>query len=292
MIYLRELGFGAIGTARRDAGAVTRLLTLQANAKKPGTRMPYNALHIACNTENNVTQALWNDNAPTLFMMNCNDGTGTVRTPRHKPSETSSNAVVARAWFGSQNVKDLDEPYFAWLYNRFMGAVDVGDQLKSYNSGDRPIRRGGWQALWNWLLQTVLVNSYLLSIHANVEDHWKVEVKEKWTNQIKFRKEIMRALLHSTSSLQGTRKRPLSSGNIDEFLIPPKRYSQVRMAWVGKCRSCKGQRYGDTKRVVLGEIMPNQNLTSSRKRSQFECKECNIPLYKEGGCFNRFHKSK
>ncbi|KAH6723093.1 hypothetical protein BKA61DRAFT_685410 [Leptodontidium sp. MPI-SDFR-AT-0119] len=124
-------------------------------------------------------RALWNDNAPTLFMMNCTDGSGTVSTPRHKPSETSSNLAVARAWFGAENVKDLDEPYFAWLYNRVMGAVDVGDQLKSYNSRDRPIRRGGWQALWNWLLHTVLVNCYLLSIHANVDDHWHVEVKDK-----------------------------------------------------------------------------------------------------------------
>ncbi|PVH69287.1 hypothetical protein DL98DRAFT_625657, partial [Cadophora sp. DSE1049] len=129
MMYLRELGFSTIRTARRDAGIVQRLLTLQSNAKKAETRIPYNALFTAYNTDNTVTQALWNDNAPTLFIINCNDRTGTISTPRHKPSETSSNAT------------------FAWLYNQFMNAVDVGDQLKSYNSGDKPIRRGGWQAL-------------------------------------------------------------------------------------------------------------------------------------------------
>lgn len=80
MIYLRELGFGAIGTARRDAGIVERLLTFQANAKKPGTRIPYNALFAACNPNNNVVQALWNDNAPTLFMINCSDGSGIIST--------------------------------------------------------------------------------------------------------------------------------------------------------------------------------------------------------------------
>jgi hypothetical protein len=289
MMYLRELEFGAIGTARRDSGIVQRLLTLQANAKKSETRIPYNALFTACNTNNTVTQALWNDNAPTLFMMNCNDGSGTVSTIRHKPSETSSNAAISRPWFGEQNSKELDEPAFAWLYNQFMNAVDVGDQLKSYNSGDRPIRRGGWQALWNWLLQTVLVNSYLISIHANVQNHWQVEDKDRWTTQVKFRKEIIRALLHSTGSPLGTRKRHFSHGNIDESLIPAERHQKLRMTWRGDCKACQGERYGERRRVVLGETSANIQSFGKRSTVYFGCKQCNVHLCKEGPCFDRYH---
>ncbi|KAH9203377.1 hypothetical protein DL95DRAFT_349969 [Leptodontidium sp. 2 PMI_412] len=165
MGYLRELGFGAIGTARVDSGG--------------HHMMAYNELHIAYSPDNMVMHALWNDNAPSLFMSNCDDGHGTVNIPRHRPGETSANAAVARAWFGEETTKDLDEPFFAWLYNQFMNALDVGDQLKSYNSGDRAIRRGGWQALWQWLFNTILCNCYLLSIHANVDDHWHVTDKDK-----------------------------------------------------------------------------------------------------------------
>ncbi|PVH73226.1 hypothetical protein DL98DRAFT_538533 [Cadophora sp. DSE1049] len=125
IMYLRELNFGTISIIIWDTGIVQRLLTWQVNAKKSKTWIPYNTLFITCNTNNTVTQALWNDNAPTLFMINCSDGTGTVTTPRHKPSETSSNAAVSRPWFGDQYIKDLNKPEFAWLYNQFMNTVDI-----------------------------------------------------------------------------------------------------------------------------------------------------------------------
>ena len=49
-----------------------------------------------------------------------------------------------------------------------MNAVDQADQLRSYNSGLRRIRKGGWHAIWHFLFNTVLVNSYLLSFHSAV----------------------------------------------------------------------------------------------------------------------------
>ena len=97
------------------------------------------------------------------------DGTGTRSRERKRPKITSSSAKTARAVFGDQVRKILDIPEFIDDYNHLAKAVDRGDQLKCYNAGLRPIRRGGWQSLFHWLLNTVLVNSYLLSFYSNVD---------------------------------------------------------------------------------------------------------------------------
>jgi hypothetical protein len=47
-----------------------------------------------------------------------------------------------------------------------MGGVDLADQLSATKAGLRRIRRGGWQALEQWLFRTVLVNSYLVALNA------------------------------------------------------------------------------------------------------------------------------
>ena len=126
-----------------------------------------------------------------------------------------------------------------------MNAVDVGDQLKSYNPGERMIRRGGWQAVWNRLLHTVLVNSYLLSIHATAEDYNNLTKEGRWTKQVKFRKEIITAFLHARDDVRGTRKRSLSHGNKQEFTVPVHRHSLIKMLLRRNCKNCLGERYGD-----------------------------------------------
>ncbi|KAH7360062.1 hypothetical protein BKA65DRAFT_546797 [Rhexocercosporidium sp. MPI-PUGE-AT-0058] len=172
---------------------------------------------------------LWNDNAPALFLCNYNDGSSTVKATRHRPSKTLTNAAAARAFFSGEHTKVIDEPLFAWLYNHFINAVDVGDQLKSYNSGERTIRRGGWQAIWNWLLHTVLVNCYLLSIYTTAEDHTKLSKEDRWTKQVIFRKKIMSAFLHAAGGNPGTRKRALLPLNQPQVKLPGKRHTKVKM---------------------------------------------------------------
>jgi hypothetical protein len=63
--------------------------------------------------------------------------------------------------------------------------VDQGNHLKATNTCTRKCCKGGHQSLVTWCLDTVLVNSYLLSFHS------PVPVKEKWTNQEKFRTAII-----------------------------------------------------------------------------------------------------
>ena len=100
--YLRELEFGAIGTARIDAGIVKRIHELKLNQGKKGfPKLKYNELYTAVSTTGNVCYILWNDNAPALFLSNCDDGSGTVRTIRYKLGKSSTNAAAARAFSGT-----------------------------------------------------------------------------------------------------------------------------------------------------------------------------------------------
>jgi hypothetical protein len=59
-----------------------------------------------------------------------------------------------------------------------------------------------------------------------------------------------------------------------------------------KCVSCGGLRYGDRprKRVALGHIAENHNRGSSRHESTYGCKQCDVYLCKERGCFDVFHR--
>ncbi len=70
---------------------------------------------------------IWMDNALVLFMVNCDDGTGIVKSVRRRPRESFFNTKAAIEFFGSSFSKEVDMPRFAYLYNYNMGAVDSGD---------------------------------------------------------------------------------------------------------------------------------------------------------------------
>ena len=233
---------------------------------------------------------IWNDNAPVLFQANCHDGSGTIKTKRKRPSISSTNAKQARSFFGNQATKEIDEPEALWLYNYHMNPIDVGDQLKSYMAGLRPIRIGGWKAIWHWLFNTILMNAYKLSFHSDVEPHLK------WTKQTDFRRAIIDAifddaLLPAGDYGKGTRKRRFSGMSGNDILIPQHRHTRCRMSWQGECKCCKGERLGDRilKRPALGQISHNLRRRTQRRRTIMGCQECNIHLCKEGPCFDRYH---
>lgn len=54
-------------------------------------------------------------------------------------------------------------PSFAADYNDNMGGVDIGDQLKAGLGIEHRFYKGNWRAIvWSFLLETALVNSFLL----------------------------------------------------------------------------------------------------------------------------------
>jgi hypothetical protein len=95
-----------------------------------------------------------------------NNTTRTLLCKRLK--ETSSLAKTARVAFEKEYKKLLEILEYIDDYNHRAKAVNQEDQLKCYTPGLRPIRREGWQLIFYWLLNTVLINSYLLSFYSDV----------------------------------------------------------------------------------------------------------------------------
>jgi hypothetical protein len=105
-------------------------------------------------------QCAWKDNALVLFLSTTtSDPNIMVIQNRERPSLTSSSTKTARKPFGSEPRKDLPIPKFVNDYNHLMNQVDIADQLRSSNAGNRRIRRGGWHALWNFLFYVTIVET-------------------------------------------------------------------------------------------------------------------------------------
>jgi hypothetical protein len=86
----------------------------------------------------------------------------TVMRNRKRPTATSTSAKTARKPFGDQPRKELPIPKLIDDYNHKMNSIDQADQLQE-KPGTRRVRRGGWHALFLYIFNTTVVNSYLLS---------------------------------------------------------------------------------------------------------------------------------
>src|SRR5581483_6156183 len=84
-----------------------------------------------------------------------------IERNRRRPRETSTNATKVRAVFGNASKKFLPIPVVIDDYNHFMGGVDIADQLRGYYGTQLPVRRT-WVPLFFWLLDTTIINSYLI----------------------------------------------------------------------------------------------------------------------------------
>ena len=168
-------------------------------------------------------------------------------------------------------------------YNEF-------DHLIAQNAGLRHVERGGHQALEHWLLRTVLINSYLLALCSDVPEHRQVSFR----SQQDFRRQLISSLLTMGRDSEICPKRRISQISQGADQVPIRAHEQVKLSKIGECVCCKGLRFGDRprKRVALAQIAANEGRESLRKGSFYGCKQCNVHLCKNRGCFNVFHSEK
>ncbi|KZL84279.1 hypothetical protein CI238_13510, partial [Colletotrichum incanum] len=159
---LRKLQVGASGTCRVDSG-IDRKLVAEKDTKGQG--IPWGKIHCVPTSDGEVNQFSWKDNALVLFLTTVFQVTTKeqVIRARRRPAGDTAAKRAARKIIGADVRKDLPVPIPIDQYNHKMGGVDVSDQMRSYYQYCRPIRRGGWQSIaWNFLLEVVIVNSFML----------------------------------------------------------------------------------------------------------------------------------
>jgi hypothetical protein len=207
---------------------------------------------------------------------------------RKRPKESSSKAKTSRVPFGKSATKILSIPAIADGYNYNMGAVDKFDHLTSQNAGLRHVERGGHQALEHWLLRSVLINCYLLALCSDVPEPRAVSFR----SQSDFRDQLVGALLARGKGGEVCLKRRISRISQGADDSPKQSHTQVKLSKKGMYVYCKGLRFGDRprKRVALAQIAANQRRESTTRQSFHGCKECDVHLCKNRGCFDIFHR--
>jgi len=308
--YLRRLGYSAAGTCRTNSG-ICQEFVLKKKAEQANQSISrLRSLWQAPTKDNLVLQTAWKDNNLVLFLstihypveldseivrtLQANTEPGNligqelIVRNRRRPRATSTAAKSVRAEFGDAVRKNLAIPCVIDEYNHKMGQVDLADQYRADNPGRRRIRRGGWHALWKFIYNTVLVNSYLLS-------SW-VGRREKGSGldrgQSEFRSKLISQLFELARAEAQKQKRVVSHTNPLRFAAP-EQHIRVLRDRKQDCMGCAltGQARKPEKRKALGEISANQGPRKRPRSTVYGCKACDIPLCKEGPCWDEYHKN-
>jgi Transposase IS4 len=280
--YMRERGVGITGTCTAKSGILKKFIEIKAKDTKKDEIL-WGTLYHEPSANSQILFIAWKDNALVLFMTTIKGGLDIIESLRKRPSETSTSAKTARVPFGDQPTAVLEIPAFDDKYNHNISAINKGNKLKAIYNMQYYHRRGGHHSIITWLLETALVNTYLLSFHSLMEDHLKYTIHSSFNQSI-----INKCFEISRSS---RKKRRASSSLLDlaDLSRPIEDHSLIYRSHKGECVVCKRESIPRKKRKVLGEISANSKGSGCRKSSIYGCSICEIPLCKDSTCFDRFH---
>ena len=162
--YLQAKGIGACGTCRTNSARFPKVLKVGKDARFDwDTRSGV--------VVDGVLAILWIDNGAVTMLSTIHELIGDdweVKRNRRRPRETHINATNVRATWGKDSRKQLMIPKVIDDYNHHMGGVDIADQRRGYYSTQLTTHRN-WMPLFFWILDTVIINSYLLCKAAGLE---------------------------------------------------------------------------------------------------------------------------
>jgi hypothetical protein len=162
--YLQTKGIGACGTCRTNSARFPKVLKVGKDAK-----LDWNTRSGV--VVDDVLAILWIDNGAVTMLSTIHQLIGDdweVERNRRRPRETHINVVNVRRTWGNDYRKPLYIPKVIDDYNHHMGGVDIADQRRGYYHTQLPTCRN-WMPLFFWLLDTVIVNSYLLCKAAGLK---------------------------------------------------------------------------------------------------------------------------
>ena len=307
--YLRRLGYGAAGTCRTNSGICQEFVLKKKAEQANQSISQWGSLWQAPTEDNLVLQTAWKDNNLVLFLstIHCpveldsktvrilqaksNPGSligqALIVRDRGRPRATSTAAKSVRAEFGDAVRKNLAIPCSIDEYNHKMGQVDLADQYRAGNPGRRRIRRGGWHAIWKFIYNTVLVNSYLLSSYVG----GRVAGSGHEKGQREFREKLISQLFELARSKAQKQKRAVLYTKRPVVALLEK-HVRVHRQRDEDCRGCSliGRvREPSKKRKVLGELSTNPSPPKRARSSVYGCKVCDVSLCKEGPCWKAYH---
>ena len=226
--------------------------------------------------DNQVMQFGFKDLAFVIFQSTYFEGNETRdNVERRRPKKSAKKHKTAREPFGDQHTKVLPIPKYVNSYNHNMNHVDRADQLRaSYPAGTHKTLYA-WKALFFYLLNTTLVNCFLLSLHSGAPN--------RYTSHLAFQEDLYLALF--------TRSERRNKRTVNPIAPPgqyiPQEHELVHMQKQSDCQGCR-RANSSKKRKSLGEI--DVNITTKwPKRSNYGCMTCHVHICKEGPCWEVYH---
>lgn len=182
---------------------------------------------------------------------------------------TNSNptqTVVQRKTKGG--IADVSIPTSVADYNTNMGGVDLADQLRASYQVGRASKRW-WRYLFWFLVQTAMINSFLL-LKSAFPNAKRGSVAQK---HLTFRLSVMRSLLQR-SSVSTIRRQP----DTPAVTLPSADVTHTCSRLDGRKKRCF-QCAADKKKTPKGRT----------PETVYGCSKCAVHLC-EGRCFSKFHK--
>jgi hypothetical protein len=101
---------------------------------------------------------------------------------RRRPQITPANRQLIDQGWGDNVTRCFPLPRVSVDYNDFMGEVDIADQRRSYYPTHLRVCRN-WLPLFFWLLDTAIINSFLIAVEATSGPQYK---EEYWSHHGSF----------------------------------------------------------------------------------------------------------
>jgi hypothetical protein len=272
--WLRKNNIGACGTVRAASKGFPKELKVP---KRMKLEWNFQSGKVVGKDED-VLAVLWMDNGPVTFLTTIH-GIGEdweVTTDRRRPRKTMLNAGHVEEVFGDDGEKKLEIPQMVDDYNHHMGGVDTADQLRSYDNTQLKARRN-WMPLFFWLLDTAIINSYILA-----------KLKGQVQSQVDFRKKLLWELVKMAKEEEvaavpvqpPTKKmRMTKKSTVDDLPV-----SRLK---VGNHFPL----YNPQRRTCVWCSLKVKNDEDNAFKTQFSCELCNVYLCLNSNrnCFKDFH---
>lgn len=209
----------------------------------------------------------WQDNNVVLLLSTIHSPYLYTTTKRKRPAATSTNAVIARAPFGTDFQKELEIPAAINDYNHYMGSVDIANQYRASYEIHRKTNRS-WFPLFFFFLDASIINAW------RIQCIYKQQHQQPVDSQLAFRQKLYRELF--AFAAQAARPQP--------------NYQQGQ----GQANSQGHQRSRLDKQLpcVWCQYIREKGTRGQRAtRTRSGCRECGVALCKKGQCWDEFHRS-
>ena len=182
--HLRSIGIGACGTVRTN--------TMQFPEDLKTDKNKYNWNTTSGVIVDEVLALLWIDNTAVTMLTTIHELLGPewkIKRDRRRPRINNVNKARVQDTWGNSHTKNIEILKVIDDYNHHMGGVDIADQRRMYYNTQIATRRN-WFPLFFWLLDTAIVNSYLVCKTAGSKaDHNDSRLELAW-DLIKMAREM------------------------------------------------------------------------------------------------------